>query len=82
MADKTTTKLAALPDPEPEEAEAEDAAPVGYTLADQVRRNAQLIRELADEFDIDPTAVVTLFGITMNVHFTKLQLGLAAPAEG
>lgn len=75
--------LQAVPDPVAEENDDETAEqPKGYTLADQVKRNTQLIRELADEFDIDPAAVVTIFATTMNIHFTKIQLGLAAPVEG
>lgn len=75
-------KLAAVPEPEPEtdEQETETPAPT-YTLADQVKRNVQLIRELADEYDVEPAVVATMFQTTMHVHFTKMQLGLAAPAE-
>lgn len=76
--------LNVLPEAPPETATQDTTGPQppGYTLADQVRRNAALVRALADEFDIDPTAVVTLFATTMNIHFTKIQLGLTAPVEG
>lgn len=76
--------LAAVPDlpNEVEDDSAPDEQPKGYTLADQFKRNADLIREAADATEIDPEALVALFTTTMNVHFTKIQLGLVAPVEG
>ena len=82
----TKPRLVGPPDPDSvtgvDVEETESApTPTGDTLADQVDRNASLIRELADKYDIAPEALVQLFATTMNVHFTKLQLGLSAPVE-
>lgn len=72
--------LSVVPDSQDEEP-SEPETPT-YTLADQVARNTQLIAELAKEHSLDPAVVKDIFATTMHVHFTKIQLGLAAPVEG
>jgi hypothetical protein len=74
-----TPKLAIVPDAE----ETEDEVPqIGYTLADQYRANVKLVSQAIDDYNLDHQAAVQLLGLTFNAHYTKIQLGLAAPVEG
>ena len=65
----------------PDGAEADTPEPPKtYTITEQIRDNVKYIRELADEFDIDPAVVSQIFTTSLNYHLTKIQLGLSAPA--
>ena len=81
--DETTTapELSIVPDQETETEESETPV-VGYTLADQYRANAKLVSEAITKYDLEDQAAVQLLGLTFNAHYTKIQLGLAAPVEG
>lgn len=61
--------------------EAEDLPAIGYTLADQYRANAELVKAAVDTHGLDHVAAVNLLGLTFNAHYTKIQLGLTAPVE-
>lgn len=80
----TDRHLTAVPDLEPQGEVTEGAPdePVGYTVADQVHRNASLLAELVELHGLEQPVAVQLIGLTFSYHLQKIQMGLSAPVEG